>query len=79
MPCSLTLTLTLTQTLTAIETGHAVVVDREAEEVARREVVEVRLLRGRGRARVRVRGWGRARVRVRVHTRPKRAWALEQQ
>jgi len=44
MPCSLTLTLTLTQTLTAVETGHAVVVDREAEEVARREVVEVRLL-----------------------------------
>ena len=41
---ALALTLTLTQTLTAVETGHAVVVDREAEEVARREVVEVRLL-----------------------------------
>ena len=51
MSCSQTLTLTLTValtlTLTAIETGHAVVVDREAEEVARREVVEVRLLQVR--------------------------------
>ena len=56
----------------SVETDHAVVVDREAEEVARREVVEVRLLGIRGRARVML----RARVSVLASKRAcRRRWS----